>query len=62
MNPFLRFPVSLWSFSEKHQMQAAALALWLQAAAGEQKYVTEAWTGNFSGSDSALLHIFTQLI
>ena len=43
-------------------MQAAALALWLQAAAGEQKYVTEAWTGNFSGSDSALLHIFTQLI
>lgn len=39
-------------------MQSAALALSLQADAGEQKYVTEAWTGNFSGSDSALFRNF----
>ena len=43
-------------------MQSAALALSLQADAGGQKYGTEAWTGNFLGSDSALFRIFTQLM
>ena len=60
--PIFEIPCFTVKLFREHPMQSAALAQSLQAAAGEQKYLTEAWTGNFSGSDSALFRILIQLM